>query len=220
MTVHLFGATSSHSCASFCLKQSANLCDGSCAEATKTAIDKAFYVNDCLLSVNSVKEDAVMVDEMRRVLSFCGFHLTKWLSNKEEVQRSVSEKDSLTAQSSLKLTNNVEKQVLGVCWNVSSDQFQLKVNVPEKPRTKRGISSMSHSLFDPLGFVAPVLIEVKILLRELKNYDWDDNLLDSEVERWKRWLFSWRHLSALKIPRCFKPPVTKDASLEYELHHF
>ena len=79
---------------------------------------------------------------------------------------------------------------------------------------------MSHSLFVPLGFVAPVLIEVKLLLRELKNYDWDDNLSDTEVEQWKRWLLSLRYLSELKIPRCFKPPGTKDASREYELHHF
>ena len=216
MTVHLFGATSSPSCASFCLKQSANLFDGSCSEATKTAIDKAFYVDDCLLSVDSVEEGkAVMVEEMRRVLSSCGFHLTKWLSNKEEVLHSVPEEDRLSAQSSLRLKGNIEERVLGVCWNVSSDQFQIKVNIPEKPCTKRGISSMSHSLFDPLGFVAPVLIEVKILLRELKNYDWDDNLSDTEVERWKRWLFSLRHLSELKIPRCSKPPETKDASLEY-----
>ena len=75
-------------------------------------------------------------------------------------------------------------------------------------------------MFDSLGFVAPVLIEVTILLRELKNYDWDDNLSDTEVERWKRWLFSLRHLFKLKIPRCFKPPDTKDASLEYQLRHF
>ena len=220
MTVHLFGATSSPSCASFCLKQSANLFDGSCSEATKTAIDKAFYVGDCLLSVDSVEEGAVMVEEMRHVLSSCGFHLTKWLSNKEEVLHSVPEEDRSSTQSSLRLKGNIEEQVLGVCWNVGLDQFQIKVNTPEKPCTKRGISSMSHSLFDPLGFVAPVLIEVKMLLRELKNYDWDDNLSDTEVERWKRWLFSLRHLSELKIPRCFKPPDTKDASLEYQLHHF
>ena len=104
--------------------------------------------------------------------------------------------------------------------DVSSDQFQIKVNIPEKPCIKRGISSMSHSLFDPLGFVAPVLIEVKILLWELKNYDWDDNLLETEIERWKRWLFSLLHLSELKIPRCFKLSDTKEDSLEYELHHF
>ena len=68
MTVHLFGATSSPSCAFFCLKQSANSIDGSCSDVTKTAIDKAFYVHDCLLSVDSVEGGAVMVEEMRRVL--------------------------------------------------------------------------------------------------------------------------------------------------------
>ena len=62
MTVYLFGATSSLSCASFCLKQLANLFDGSCSEATKTAIDKAFFVDDRLLSVDSVEEVAVMIE--------------------------------------------------------------------------------------------------------------------------------------------------------------
>ena len=100
MAVHLFGATSSPSCAFFCLKQSANLFDGSCSEATKNAIDKAFYVDDCLFSVDSVEEGAVMVEEMRHVLSSCGFHLTKWLSNKEEVLHSVPEEDRSSTQSS------------------------------------------------------------------------------------------------------------------------
>ena len=58
MTVHLFGATSYPSCASFCLKQSAVLSVENCSSQTMKAIQKAFYVDDCLLSKQTAQEAA------------------------------------------------------------------------------------------------------------------------------------------------------------------
>ena len=53
------------------------------------------------------------------------------------------------------------QRVLGVHWDIVEDDFRIKVDMPRKSCTRRGILSASHSLFDPLGFVAPVLVETK-----------------------------------------------------------
>ena len=81
MTVHLFGATSSPSCASFCLKQIAALSAENCSSQTIEAIQRAFYVDDCLMSVETSEEAADLANELRNALSSYGFRLRKWLSN-------------------------------------------------------------------------------------------------------------------------------------------
>ena len=53
MLVHLFGATSSPSCASFCLKKTASDNKGEFDEETITTVNRNFYVDDCLKSVQS-----------------------------------------------------------------------------------------------------------------------------------------------------------------------
>ena len=78
---------------------------------------------------------------------------------------------------------------------------------------------MSHSIFDPLGVVAPVLIEPKLLVKVLCDYGWDDVIDEDKVKRWQAWLYSLNHLEGLCIPRCFKPPQFVDA-LKYQLHLF
>ena len=55
MTVHLFGATSSPSCCSFCLKQVA--VEFGCSFSSKAieAIERGFCVDDCLVSVSTTQ---------------------------------------------------------------------------------------------------------------------------------------------------------------------
>ena len=49
-------------------------------------------------------------------------------------------------------------------WDIVLNEFKIKVDIPRKPCTRRETLSASHSLFDPLEFVAQVLIETKLLL--------------------------------------------------------
>ena len=91
----------------------------------------------------------------------------------------------------------------------------------KRPITRHGILSTVSSIFDPLGFLAPVLIEGKSILQDLcrKNIDWDDPVPEDIRSRWCKWKSELKELEALSIPRCYKPedfgPVVKS-----ELHHF
>ena len=81
MVVHLFGTTSSPSCANFSLRRTA---EDNCQELSKEAVDSVkdnFYVDDCLKSVPSETKAIGLVDERRSLLSKGGFRLTKWISN-------------------------------------------------------------------------------------------------------------------------------------------
>jgi len=53
--------------------------------------------------------------------------------------------------------------------------------------TKREVLQQSSRLYDPLGFLAPITVQAKILLQELwqLKIKWDELLNDSHSMRWQ-----------------------------------
>ncbi len=78
-----------------------------------------------------------------------------------------------------------------------------------------------NSLFDPLGFVAPIIIEGKFLLRELSSeaLDWDSPLPEGKEEAWEAWRKSLQGLKKLDIPRPYVDS-TLSTALRKELQCF
>ena len=50
------------------------------------------------------------------------------------------------------------QKVLGVFWNPAVDRIVIHINIKERPQTKRGMLSMLHQVFDPLGITIPFII--------------------------------------------------------------
>ena len=50
------------------------------------------------------------------------------------------------------------ERALGVHWNVEHDEFVFKIQVKDKPLTRRGLLSIVSSIYDPLSFTAPFRI--------------------------------------------------------------
>ncbi len=77
---------------------------------------------------------------------------------------------------------------LGLNWSLKSDTFTFEIATEAKPFTRRGVLSTVNSIFDPLGFVAPVTIQGKSIMRELNNQndDWDTPLPKEMEEKWIR----------------------------------
>lgn len=111
---------------------------------------------------------------------------------------------------------------LGVVWRPSSDTFALHILPPlEKPLryTKRRILSEVASLFDPLGWTAPVLIFAKIFIQDLwiRGADWDEDLPEPLLSAWNSFRTSLDQLDALIIPRWTHFPGTNP---HLQLHGF
>lgn len=94
---------------------------------------------------------------------------------------------------------------LGLIWDVAADVFTFQVTDSEKPFTRRGVLSTVNSLFDPLGFAAPVSIQGRFLLRELTTeaYEWDTPLPEEKYRKWGEWQGSLKDLEHIKIPRAY-----------------
>ena len=81
--------------------------------------------------------------------------------------------------------------VLGLRWNPTSDKLHLSekssILAHEHLITKREVLQDLSKIFDPLGFVAPMVIRVKILMQKLWQLEitWDEPLDNDLQARWR-----------------------------------
>ena len=221
MRVHLFGGASSPSCANFALKKTAEDNMGDFDVQAIETVKRNFYVDDCLKSVPTDQAAINLTDQLRKLLARGGFKLTKWLSNSMKVLESVPESERAAQVKSLDFDKLPIERALGVQWNVSSDSFGFTIVIKDRPATRRGLLSIVSSVYDPLGFVAPFILNAKLILQDLcrKKFSWDDPIPDDYLQRWQAWLQELPKLEQLQIDRCFKPLNSEEAT-SYQLHHF
>lgn len=106
-------------------------------------------------------------------------------------------------------------------WCIETDTFEFKLKVKEQPPTKRSMLSVISSVYDPLGFLAPLILPAKLLLQELcrKKCDWDDLIPQAFQQKWNKWLTDLEKVAEFKVNRCIKPKrFGRIASAQ--LHHF
>ena len=222
MTVHLFGATSSPGCSNFGLKQAASDGKYEFGEDAALFVSSNFYVDDGLTSVASVKEAMDLASQTTALCAQGGLRLHKFASNSREVLESIPVEDRATGLQNLEIQpENVIERTLGLQWNIESDSFQFRIVLKERPLTRRGVLSTVSQVYDPLGFIAPVILLGKQLLQEVchKGFDWDVPLPNDIKNRWLCWKDALFKLQDLKIPRCVKPSNFGPLK-SVQLHHF
>lgn len=101
------------------------------------------------------------------MLALSNLQLHNILSKRISVMRAFPPEDLAKGLKDLDLDTDLPsmQRSLGVSWDISEDVFTFKVSEAEKPYTRRRVLSMVNSLFDPLGFAAPVLTS--------ESCDWD-----------------------------------------------
>ena len=70
--------------------------------------------------------------------------------------------------------------------------------------TKRQIVGIATRLYDPLGFIAPVIIRIKMFFQELcvNKIEWDEPLTGQLLSKWNTLLSSFKGI-VTSIPRCY-----------------
>ena len=221
--VHLFGLVSSPAVANFALKKAALDNEVKYGSDVRDFIHRNFYMDDGLKSVPTEEEAISLIHRSRALCQMNGLKLHKFVSNSREVLASLKDEDRADSLKTLDLSCDslpIER-ALGVHWNIESDEFQFRVTVNSKANTRRGLLSTVSSIFDPLGFIAPVVLEGKMILQDAcqMKLDWDDPLPHSLQVRWDRWLAELPVIKDVRIPRCFTPPEFGKI-VKSELHYF
>ncbi|VDI29008.1 Hypothetical predicted protein [Mytilus galloprovincialis] len=170
------------------------------------------------------KEEAVklMKDTQQALAKYGNLRLHKFASNCAEVMSAFHASDLASNLKDLDLECDSKplQRSLGLSWDVNTDNFLFQLSSENKPITRRGILSTINSLYDPLGFLAPVIIQGKLLLRKIvsETVDWDQPLTDETADEWKSWRDTLIAIETLRIPRTYVPYLSKTATKE--LHVF
>ncbi|XP_043069084.1 uncharacterized protein [Drosophila bipectinata] len=113
---------------------------------------------------------------------------------------------------------NSSVKVLGLHWHPKKDTLSYNVNLAKNPScTKRQVLSDVSRIFDPLGLLAPTVVQFKILFQKLwlLNLNWDDELPKKLTDKWLKWRADLENLPQLQIPRLVESDTDK-----IELHGF
>ena len=164
MLVHPVGAKSSPCCANKALKITAEAGRERYTPEVIETVHRNFYVDDVLKSAATTEEAINIATGLVNLMKEGGFHLTKFTSNRREILEVLPSQDRAKPSLNLDLDQLPMEPALGIWWDAESDVFQFKVIPTEKQNNKRGVLSVVSSLFDPLGFLAPFVLPVKILL--------------------------------------------------------
>ncbi|XP_041470151.1 uncharacterized protein LOC121419759 [Lytechinus variegatus] len=223
MCVHLFGGTWSPSCCSFALRQTAKDFGDQCNTEAPKVVERNFYVDDCLVSVENEDDAIKLSTELRELLQKGGFRLAKWLSNSPRVLQSipVSERAKKVAGIDLNFEALPVERALGMIWDIEMDSFIYKIQPKPKPLSRRGILSIVSSIYDPLGYASPFVLRGKMILQELtrKKLSWDEPIPDIDAKNWRAWIEELPEMEGFGVHRCVKPQKFGKVT-EYTIHNF
>ena len=222
LTVHVFGAVSSPSCANYALRRSALDNQEEFGDEAAETILRKFYVDDMVTSVDDESSAIKLLHDVREVCKKGGFNLTKLNSNSLEVRNSIPPEHQATNIKEMSLSQDdiPFQRALGVVLFLQSDSLGYKIETPSKPATKRGILSTTFSVYDPFGFVGPAILPAKRIFQETCRLQlgWDDEIPETLLASWKKWIEELNLLSEYQIPRCFRP--SEFVGSKCELHIF
>lgn len=169
--------------------------------ASKIA-QRDFYVDDVLTGADNIEEAILLQNELVQMLMGSGFKLRKWCSNSKVVIQQIPEEDRDQNDQSLDIENI--KRSLGILWNPNKDVFSFKVDVNSSQNsTKREILAEIAKLFDPLGWISPIIIMAKLIMRELwmQKLDWDTPVPEAVNTKWITFRNDLKNVENMKIPR-------------------
>jgi hypothetical protein len=179
------------------------------------ALQKDFYVDDIMSGGSNVQDTLVLQKQLVDILSKAGMNIRKFTCNSKEVLDALP-KDQIETKF---MTFDKEEGIkaLGIFWNPVEDYFGFHTNTDatnmQVKYTKRYILSEISKLFDPLGWLAPLVVTAKILMQTIwkEKIEWDEEVPDHIKRQWEEFNKDLRNLKDLKIPRAqsFNPTKSK-----------
>ena len=122
-----------------------------------------------------------------------------------------------------------EVKILGLNWNTekgcfSFDVVQLIEYLKSLSPTKRSILKASAKIFDPIGLISPVTVNLKMWFQELcsNKVEWDEALQKKWLKRWTSLVGEVSALSEISVPRCYFQNNSEGTGelLSYDIHGF
>jgi hypothetical protein len=184
-----------------------------------TVVRRDFYMDDLMTGAESFQAAVALQDGLITALSGGGFPLRKWASSDTKLITRLPPDLRETRDSLDFFEEDYSIKALGINWFPTGDVFRFKVNfTPTDEPTKRQLLSDISKLFDPMGWLAPLIVRVKVLMQQTwtKGLAWEQTLPDDMLQTWRDISRQLPDLQTLEIPRSISTGPKK----RIELHVF
>lgn len=194
---------------------------------------RSMYVDDVVTGTTTEEQAYELYIGAKEILASAGFNLRKFTTNVSSLQARVvsaessdfsdpveiEETFSQATLGSVQTPRDGEQRVLGVNWNVNSDQlvfnFEKIAEVAgELEPTKRNVISLIGKFYDPIGILSPIVVKFKIFMQALceSRIEWDETLPESLLSQWKKLVDGLMESQTMTIPRCYLDGVQEIVS--------
>ena len=151
------------------------------------------------------------------------FNLRKFSSNSAELEQMVHRNYGMLTEKHKCLTEN---KILGLRWDRFENNFISDFNevrerfdvIPTKPNVIKTIAS----IYDPLGLLHPIVVQMKTFFQKLcsAKYDWNDLITNDYLEELNELVKSLSAIEFINVPRLYCYHNTNDLAVTIELHGF
>ena len=140
---------------------------------------RSIYVDDVVTSTPSEEAAYEVYNDAKALLKVAAFNLRKFSTNSQALQSRIDRELYKTTETHNKelgaakeSLHDGEQRVLGVNWNINADQivFVLDEVAEESKRlepTKRNVIHLIGKFYDPIGYLAPIVIRCKVFMHSL-----------------------------------------------------
>ncbi|KAH9635658.1 hypothetical protein HF086_001449 [Spodoptera exigua] len=156
---------------------------------------------------SSLEEARQLKSDIVSLLSKGHFELRKWSTNTPSLLSDVPP-DHCQTSKSFEESGNEFVKILGIRWNPSDDNFSYSFSDSFNVQfTKRSILSIVARIYDPLGWISPVVFAAKSLLQEMwrSNLSWDEAIPKELAKRWHLIAANLSDLQQISLPRLVVP---------------
>ncbi|XP_046868575.1 uncharacterized protein LOC124461028 [Drosophila willistoni] len=158
-------------------------------------INHQMYVDDILSGGDSIAETEDVKNQVIGMLRSGTFELRKWASNCTKLLENIPV-EHRESSGLLHMEGNDTIRTLGLYWSPKEDEFRFALHVvpPMSSPTKRTILSAIARLFDPMGWLSPIMITAEILMQQLwkEKIGWDSTLPDTIKREWEKFVKSYQ----------------------------
>jgi hypothetical protein len=168
------------------------------------SLDDDSYVDDILSGADTLPDALRRRDELIELLAKGKFELGKWATNHRSLLPFGT--TEAAASSTQPVLSGQPAKMLGVMWSPASDEFLFEFTPPDpggRPITKRIVLSWISRIFDPLGWIGPIVVRAKIFLQDLwlSHTGWDKPIGRPMLRCWREFVNAFETLPVLRILR-------------------
>jgi len=157
------------------------------------------YMDDICTGAGYISDAQTLQSDLITILGQFGLELKKWASNSSQLLDKIPSEDRATGSLPFNDDNSPQVQVLGMKWNPDDDTFNYNVSSTKFVSSKRSMLSVIARIFDPLGFLSPVIFYVKHQLQCVwkAGVSWDERLPLALEKSWMSFVQELNFLSAI-----------------------